>query len=216
MDEKTKLYVFAKKEVALIFIFMFLIAITSFVMGVKVGKSYFYEMAGISKEDQNKVVELLSEKEESLQELKKEAGQTEVGPEELHQKLEEKIGSEFAGGEHGAPQASEHATVATEAPLSKIDTHAEAASPTSKSDTLSGKFTVQLSSHRTLKEAEDFAEGFKARGYDPIITEYDSKAKGTWYRVSIGAFSSQEEARGYINKEKSLFLGQDFTIQKLP
>jgi hypothetical protein len=50
MDSKTKLYVFAKKEVGLIFIFMILIAITSFVLGVKIGKNYSLEMAGVTKE----------------------------------------------------------------------------------------------------------------------------------------------------------------------
>jgi hypothetical protein len=67
-----------------------------------------------------------------------------------------------------------------------------------------------------MEEAEDFAEGFKARGYDPIINQIDIKGKGTWFRVSLGAFATQEEAKTYITKEKSLFLGQDYTIVKMP
>jgi cell division protein FtsN len=83
-------------------------------------------------------------------------------------------------------------------------------------DALSGKFTIQLGSHRTLKEAEDFAEGFKARGYDPIINQIDIKGKGTWYRVSLGAFNTMEEAKAYTAKEKTLFIGQDYTVVKMP
>ncbi|MGZ3787922.1 MAG: SPOR domain-containing protein [Bacteriovorax sp.] len=211
MDSKTKLYVFAKKEVALIFIFMILIAITSFVLGVKIGKNYSLEMAGVTPEDQKKVVELLSKKEEQLEEIKKNAESHTVESSDIEHKLQEKISAEF-----GADNA--HATTASATPAT---THAPNMSTEPKhevaaKDGLSGKFTIQLGSHRTLKEAEDFAEGFKARGYDPIINQIEIKGKGTWYRVSLGAFNAQEEAKAYIAREKTLFLGQDYTIVKMP
>lgn len=200
MDSKTKLYVFAKKEVALIFVFMILIAITSFVLGVKIGKNYSLEMAGVTPEDQKKVVELLSKKEEALQEIKANPESSTVDSSEIENKLQEKISSEFGSGavtEHG-----EKPNMSVEAKHSKDD--------------LSGKFTIQLGSHRTLKEAEDFAEGFRARGYNPIINQIEIKGKGTWYRVSLGAFNSIDESKAYVAKEKTLFLGQDYTIIKMP
>lgn len=213
MDSKTKLYVFAKKEVALIFIFMILIAITSFVMGVKIGKNYSLEMAGITPADQKKVVELLSKKEEQLEDIKKNAEAHTVESSDIEHKLQEKISAEFGG----ETPAAAHGEKPAEAPTS----HAPNMSTEPKhgaggKDALSGKFTIQLGSHRTLKEAEEFAEGFKARGYDPIINQIDIKGKGTWYRVSLGAFGTNDEARAYITKEKTLFIGQDYTIVKMP
>jgi len=209
MDSKTRLYVFAKKEVALIFVFMILIAVTSFVFGVKVGKSYSLDMSGISEADRKKVVELLSKNEEDLQEIKKNQDAHTVESTDIENKLQEKITTEFGAGTdpHAANMSTEHGA----APQSTADAHQAPAT-----DGLSGKFTIQLGSHRTLKEAEDFAEGFKARGYDPIINQIDIKGKGTWFRVSLGAFANQEEAKTYIAKEKSLFLGQDYTIVKMP
>jgi cell division protein FtsN len=205
MDSKTKLYVFAKKEVGLIFIFMILIAITSFVLGVKIGKNYSLEMAGVTK-----VVELLSKKEEDLEAIKKNAEAHTVESSDIEHKLQEKISAEFGTdtkGSHESVQPAHTANMSTE----------KATHETNKSsDGLSGKFTIQLGSHRTLKEAEDFAEGFKARGYDTIINQIEIKGKGTWYRVSLGAFSNMEEAKTYINKEKTLFIGQDYTIVKMP
>ncbi|MDO9183832.1 MAG: SPOR domain-containing protein [Bacteriovorax sp.] len=209
MDSKTKLYVFAKKEVALIFIFMILIAITSFVMGVKIGKNYSLEMAGVTPEDQKKVVELLSNKEEALEDIKKNAEAHTVESSDIEHKLQEKITAEFGGNgkaTHETAEPTHSANMSTEKPAH------EALSK----DGLSGKFTIQLGSHRTLKEAEDFAEGFKARGYDTIINQIEIKGKGTWYRVSLGAFSNMEEAKSYINKEKTLFIGQDYAIVKMP
>lgn len=205
MDSKTKLYVFAKKEVALIFIFMILIAVTSFVLGVKIGKNYSLEMAGITPEDQKKVVELLSNKEEELSAIKANPETATVESTDIEHKLQEKISEEF-GAETPAVNAHNNMSVAPE-------TTAPAA--TSK-DALSGKFTIQLGSHRTLKEAEAFAEGFRARGYNPIINQIEIKGKGTWYRVSLEAFNSAEEAKAYVGREKTLFMGQDYTIIKMP
>lgn len=68
MDEKTKLYVFEKKEVALIFIFMILIAVTSFVFGVRVGKNYSYQASGFTPEDKQRV-DLLSGQEEMVNQV---------------------------------------------------------------------------------------------------------------------------------------------------
>lgn len=203
MDSKTKLYVFAKKEVALIFIFMILIAVTSFVLGVKIGKNYSMEMAGITPEDQKKVVELLSNKEEELSKIKANPESSTVESSDIEHKLQEKISEEF-GGQTPAAHGN-NMSVATEGP----------AASTIK-DALSGKFTIQLGSHRTLKEAESFAEGFRARGYNPIINQIEIKGKGTWYRVSLEAFNTAEEAKAYVGKEKSLFMGQDYTIIKMP
>ncbi len=191
---------------------MILIAITSFVMGVKIGKNYSLEMAGITPADQKKVVELLSNKEEDLETIKKNAEAHVVESGDIEHKLQEKISAEFGSGTeaaHGGAPATHEAAPNMSTEKGTVEHGASA------KDALSGKFTIQLGSHRTLKEAEDFAEGFKARGYDTIINQIDIKGKGTWYRVSLGAFVSMEEAKTYINKEKTLFIGQDYTIVKM-
>jgi cell division protein FtsN len=208
MESNTKLYVFAKKEVALIFVFMILIAITSFVTGVKIGKNYSLQAAGVTLDDQKKVVELLSSKEEDLADIKNNIEAHTVESGEIEHKLQEKIATEFG---NGAPEA--HGSVATHG--ANMSTEKSDHGAPKAHDALSGKFTIQLGSHRTLKEAEDFAEGFKARGYDTIINQIEIKGKGTWYRVSLGAFGDMEEAKSYINKEKTLFIGQDYTIVKM-
>jgi cell division protein FtsN len=210
MDSKTKLYVFAKKEVALIFIFMILIAITSFVMGIKIGKKYTYEVAGITHEDQKKVVDLLSKNEEELADIKKNQEAHKVDSSDIENKLQEKISGEF-----GVPAHDSHAAPNMSSEVKPHEVPAATAHDSktvkSVSDELSGKMTIQLGSHRTLKEAEDFSEGF-----DPIINQIDIKGKGTWYRVSLGAFATTDEAKAYIAKEKTLFIGQDYTIVKMP
>lgn len=209
MDSKTKLYVFTRVEVFLIFLFMICISVTSFLLGVKIGDHYSYVGAGFKPEDRERV-ELLSKKEE---ELKKIEGM-EVSPQEsedVESQLKAKINQEFGTGT--VPNAE--VTPVETSEVKKAETHQSSVANATK-DQLSGLFTVQLGSHRTLKEAEDFALGFKARGYDPIISEYNSKDKGTWFRVSLGAFKTITEAKTYVDKEKSLLQGQDYAIVKMP
>lgn len=196
MNENTKLYVFAKKEVALIFIFMVLIAISAFVLGVKIGKNYSYLQSGYTPEDRAKV-ELLSTQEEELNKAvdKREEVDPQKLKDETHKALEERLKEQIdkAPPQVEAPAPSEEATQVS-------------------GDDFTGKFTIQLGSHRSKSEAEEFANGFKYRGYNPIINEVEISGRGTWFRTSLGVFSSLEEAKAYIKKEQELFRGQDYVI----
>ncbi len=213
MDSKTKLYVFTRVEVFLIFLFMICISVTSFLLGVKIGDHYSYVEAGFKPEDRQRV-ELLSKKEEELKKIE--------GMELAHQESEDvesqlraKIGQEFGEQDSSHGAISQVAAHGDNVPA-KTEEVAQSSVATATKDQLSGLYTVQLGSHRTLKEAEEFAMGFKARGYDPIISEYNSKDKGTWFRVSLGAFKTTAEAKTYVDKEKSLLHGQDYAIVKMP
>ncbi len=225
MDEKTKLYVFSKREVALIFLFMFLIALTSFVFGVKIGKSYSYGQSGLEPIDRQRV-ELMSGQEEAvnevLDETQKEAPSSDMpemkGPdmEDLNKKLEQHIKDETTG---EAKPKVEKTSVVEEAPEVSNQMVEPAAgvtvptaAPAGRDDQYSGKYTIQLGSHRSIEEAQAFAEGFRVRGYNPIVNEVEIPGRGVWYRVSLGAFESITEAKEYVKKENSLFQGQEYVF----
>ena len=70
-----------------------------------------------------------------------------------------------------------------------------------------GKYTIQLGSYRTLDEAKNFAQGFLVRGYKPLVREVEVRGQGVWYRVSLGVFESISAATQYIQKESVLFGG---------
>ena len=230
MDENTKLYVFSKREVALIFLFMFLIALTSFVFGVKVGKSYSFDQSGLSPVDRQKV-DLLSGQEELVNEVVEESktqeAQTPADPElrDLNKKLEEHIKEETdgEGKRYDLQKLEEEKREAKKAvemegqnqmvePVPGTEVPSETGATSSLKDQFSGKYTIQLGSHRSLEEAEAFAEGFKVRGYNPIINEVELPSRGIWYRVSLGVFETITEAKDYVKKERSLFQGQDYVF----
>ena len=245
MEDKSKLFVFDKKEVLLIFVFILVIASTAFTVGVRMGMKWQLENQGITKADIDTVKlksqneeyadKLLNEKantekdikEEANKRLKEEIERAGKGTTNLELKQEVKIKEETAteqttdskpdtGNLIDSYNITDDKTTAVE------DTPKEAVEDINQQDgdvqlanNLKGKYTVQVGAYKTLDEAKSFASGFEVRGYSPIINEVKIPNKGTWYRVSVGAFGTRNEAKDYIVKEKSLFQSYDYLIKKI-
>lgn len=198
MEENNKVVVFEKKEIALILIFVMVLIVTTFTLGIQLGKKLAFKDAGIKTEDV-KTVELKSNVEEDVE---KTITQDEklTDDEKLKKLMEESKGrlsdelSKFSSEEKPVNQSTEAAPVANKQ---------------------AGKYTIQLGSYNTVDEAKQFAEGFTVRGYSPIINEVKIEGKGVWYRVSLGLFNSTEEAKAYVKQEQSLFSGQDHVISEI-
>ena len=60
-----------------------------------------------------------------------------------------------------------------------------------------GGWQVQVSSFRTEIEAEGFATQLRARGHRAHVQRAEIDGRGTWYRVKIGPFATQNEATRY-------------------
>ncbi|MCK5072589.1 MAG: SPOR domain-containing protein [Bacteriovoracaceae bacterium] len=229
MDEKTKLYVFTKFEVILIFILVILIAPTFFFIGLKLGISYSYKEAGLTRED-SVVFDLESKKEESVREAaivlksvdsgeKKDIGDDSMR--RIKSKLEDLDKLER---ETTEPILDKSEAGAFSQKRKKIDLKAaslaespfgpkKGVEPGGIMDEYVGKYTIQLASYRKMQDADGFAGGFKVRGYNPIISNVELNAV-TWFRVSLGSFETISEAKEYIKKEKELFRGTNYVISK--
>lgn len=57
-----------------------------------------------------------------------------------------------------------------------------------------GRFTIQIYSESTLREAEEKMDGLRKLGFDAYIQKTRPGIK-LWYRVRIGAFNSRDEAK---------------------
>jgi cell division septation protein DedD len=75
----------------------------------------------------------------------------------------------------------------------QITSPAEPAAPRGRA----GGYQLQVSSFRTLAEADKFALQLRARGHKAYVTEVHVADRGTWYRVRIGPFASQLTASAY-------------------
>ena len=200
MEENNKVIVFEKKEIILVLIFVAVLIITSFTLGIRLGKKLTLDEAGIKPVDQQ-TVNLKSGDEESADTTI--AEESKITDEEKLKKLMDESKTRLAD------------------ELEKFSSEDKAASAPNQSvapktpNAMAGKYTIQLGSYPNADEAKQFAEGFTIRGYSPIINESTIEGKGTWYRVSLGLFGSVEEAKSYIKNEQSLFSGQDYVITEL-
>lgn len=197
MEENNKVIIFEKKEIILILIFVVVLIITSFTLGIRLGKKLALNESGIKEEDV-KAVELKSTAEEDAEATISEDAK--LTDEEKLKKLMDESKNRLTN------------------ELDKFSTDDKAPMSTEGADNkspMSGKYTIQLGSYNTVDEAKQFAEGFTVRGYSPIINEVKIEGKGTWYRVSLGIFNSVDEAKAYIKQEQSLFAGQEHVISKI-
>lgn len=234
MEDNNKLFVFDKKEVVLIFVFVIVVAVTAFTIGVRIGKQLSLKEDGYTKEDvQN--INLKSVDEEYVESVTEDPPKNFEGalnkeedapaPTANQEDVEARLREEMKKLAEGNPEAPSGAKV-EEAPVAAPEAGpVDEASPvepirneeqlyTSGND-VRGKYTIQLYANQSKAAAQDFADAFIVKGYDVIINEAEIPGKGTWYRVSVGAFDSIEEAKTYLQKEKSLFQGEDYLIQKL-
>jgi septal ring-binding cell division protein DamX len=78
------------------------------------------------------------------------------------------------------------------APVSRMPTNY----PKEQLGSAIGKYTVQLSSHPTEDEAKAKAKEYRDKGYSAFYVPAPIKGK-TWYRVSVGQFTTADEAKKY-------------------
>jgi len=220
MDENTKLYVFSRKEVALIFLFLLLVALTSFVLGVRVGKDFAFKNSSLNTQDRAEV-DLLSGQEEKVNQVVDEVQEDMNKPlddEKIKERLENLIKEETAKDPEQRKAELEKQRLQNESDLSSETMNDVSENTNSnfdeKENAYSGKYTIQLGSHQSIDDAKAFAEGFRIRGYNPIVNEVELGNRGVWYRVSLGVFDTVTEAKNYVKKEESLFQGQDYHFAK--
>ena len=180
---------------------MIFIAVTAFIFGVKMGKEYAFRDEGFTKKDRQ-TVELMSGQEEDLEKVMLESKRSKrkdeiVSVDSTYRKLKEEFN-----------RLSKHESIAVR---NRVAKGLEYKVPKKRADDFKGKHTVQLGSYRKLEDAEEFGNGFRVRGYNPIINEVAIKGR-TWYRISLGVFETPAAAKKYIVKEKTLFQGQDYRI----
>lgn len=210
MQDNAKVFVFEKKEIFLIFMFVGIMSVTCFTLGVNLGKKLALEKSGITPQDIN-TVDMKSTTEESVDAtLKTEDVSDEAKLKEMLESSKEKLNQELK------EFAAEEKPVVEEKPKEEpVGTVANPQNVVTSGNAYVGKYTIQLGSYNSMEDAKQFAEGFTVRGYNPIINEVVIPEKGTWYRVSLGIFDTVAAAKDYIKQEATLFQGQQYVVSEI-
>jgi cell division septation protein DedD len=194
-----------KKPSNLNTLFLFLgflvLFVLSFSLGVIVGKGLSGSKTRIASKERpigtpSRVKEL-----EKVPETAEEKLSVEQTPAPLE---EEKLESKIAGAEEQAPIPSPtEETVKAEADKKEEFIQKKDVIALPKIDP-EGKYTVQVGSFQSEKEAKKLVEALKSRGYPVFIKQIEISGKGTWYRVRIGTFKTRQEAKIYGDTLKNL------------
>ena len=62
-----------------------------------------------------------------------------------------------------------------------------------------GQYAVQLASFPDLRIAREMKESLRSKTYPAYIETVELPGKGTWYRVKVGGFTTEDEAKKYGN-----------------
>lgn len=204
MEPKAELLVFNKKEILVIISLLVLVALFSFTLGLKLGKTLGASAKPAATEHAplgEHAVEGSSahapteaapgEHGEEASENRVEATKPVASPEAAPAEAQDKADAEFAA-EADKEKVGAAKTVPMAFPKDK------------KGETIKNvRYTLQVGSHRTVAEATEQVSGLKRKGLDAFYIEATVPGKGTWYRVGIGVFNSKEEAeRGAVEWKK--------------
>jgi cell division septation protein DedD len=229
MDENNKLFVFEKKEVILIFLFIVVIAVISFTLGVRVGKGLSLKEDSYTGQDLS-TINLKSMDEEyveSVVDSKKkesnfESSMNDSAP--VMEDVDEGVQGDMEQRLREEMEKLAEKEIIIEKPVKKVQkkmevkkvdkTNLKKEDMYNQQNDFSGKYTIQLYSNKSKEVAQDFADGFIAKGYDVIVNEAAIPGKGVWYRVSIGVFGNMNEAKDYLDKEKAIFQDSKYLIQQ--
>lgn len=235
MEDNSKLFVFEKKEVVLIFVFIVVISVTAFTLGVRVGKQLSLKHDGYTKSDVksinlksveeeyvDKVVEkpadFSNQMDNAMAKEKDKAKDVDEIEKRLREEMEKLANESGASGNTAEPQKKMEVTNKpmdnTDPALKEPVGNTTPAGDANNTNAVKGKYTIQLYANQSKSAAEDFADPFIIKGYNVIINEVVIPGKGTWYRVSIGVFGNIDEAKSYLDAEKKLFQTEDYIIQQ--
>lgn len=142
--------------------------------------------------------------------------------EELAKKTLDKAREEEAKGEHHTEEravASEEAAdrVAHEKTPSEHKPEAKPRAPQSLPKVMEkavAEYTVQISSHPTMSEAQKQVDEFAAKGF-PAYPVKATVNGVTWYRVSIGSFKNRKAAMDYKADLAKQNVAKDLLVQQI-
>ncbi len=179
---RQRVFVYDRREVFLLSAVVLLVALFTFTLGVHFGKQIVFRSApvpGLDASSADTVPDSIPNRQE-LQEQAK--GLVDAADEIVAQELQDEVKREGLKLEHARQ---------VELPKQAHSKNAGATTLRSQGRSRAG-FSIQIGSHPTLKEAEDAMKPLESQGLKPFLKEAEIKGKGTWYRVYLGNFDSQD------------------------
>lgn len=114
-----------------------------------------------------------------------------------------------------ASNASEEAKPVVQAAIVATSSTEAAKAESASASSAGGNFTVQVGSFNKSSEAEGRADDLRSVGFDARVAAVNLQAKGTWFRVQSGRFSTREEAKVYEKRLRSSGAAQSTLVAEV-
>lgn len=237
MEPRSELLVFNKKEIAVIITLLVLVALFSFTLGLKLGKtlgggkSEHVETAPLTEKkaavaDHGAATDAAGHGDEHAAAPAADApGEGHGAPAAEHGSMAEGHGSTPAEGETATKTPGKTAEdladqeLVSETGKEKVGLGKAVpmALPKEKKTEASqgGRFTLQVGSHRTVAEAAEQVTALKRLDLEAFYIEAKVRGKGTWYRVGVGTYVSKEAAEAAGAKLKATKSLPSFIVQRI-
>ncbi len=221
MDQKPRLFIYERKEMGVLIVLGSVIAAFAFTLGVHLGK----KVGPLPTQATPSEAQMVLTKPDPVpnrQELSEQAkGAQQAADESLNQALHDEVART------GIRLDSPRQLALPEKPVTKNAGATTPATATSGPNVSGlhaisaanrraphGKFTLQVGSYPKLEEAKDQTDALDALGLEPYLRETLIKGKGSWYRVFLGGFDTQEAAKEAGERFQSQHVIDSFVISK--
>lgn len=212
MDQRQKLFIYDRKEMAVLVLLGIMVALFAFTLGVhlgkRVGSNNLAEHAAEATPAQT-VADAIPDRQDFVEQSD---GVANAVDETLNQALHEEVAR--TGIKLDTPRQVELPTETVSKNAGATDLGSRRPEPSVELKAIAaasrpspnGKFTLQVGSHRALTDAKEQIEALESLGEKPFLRPVMLEKKGKWYRVYVGGFESSSEAEraGEMFKSKQV------------
>lgn len=223
LDQKRRLFIYDRKEVGVLILLGVGVALFAFTLGVHLGKQVVpkaIETASESKavEPMDSAVEQAPNRNEIAKEVKNVPAAVD---ETLDQSLRDEIAKTGLQVEKARqvelPEKVKMPKAAiVRNPEVRSETPATTRAPPSLTNTARGRYTLQVGSYPSLRDAEPELLKLNENGLRAQVREVELAGKGKWYRLFVGQFDSVKDAdkAGKIFRQERRI--SDFVVVRAP
>ena len=212
MEQKQRFFIYGRKEMGVLVLLGLLVAVFAFTLGVHLGKRVIPKSASAPVADAS-TLPTLPDNVPNQQELSEEAKNTgQRADEALGQALHEEVLKTGIKLDQGKPMELPKELAKEKAREEKAPEPRPARSSVAAPI---GKYTLQIGSFPSLREAQQSVQSLPEHGLKPYIRSAEIKGKGKWFRVFAGSYATRLEAETAGEQLKAERTINSFVISKL-
>jgi cell division septation protein DedD len=224
-DPRQRLFIYDRKEIAVLFLLGIMVAAFAFTLGVHLGKRVGPKGMSPAGSDMPPVATLSDQLPNRVEIAEQGKGADKALDKVLDQRLKDRVDQMELHLETPKPVElpenthSKSSGATTVLPIAKKAAEKEPpadapAAPAAASKT-TARFALQIGSYPAETDAKTRLKELEEKGLKPFLREADVKGKGKWFRVYVGEFATKPSAEAAGEKYRSQNMIESFIVSKI-